>query len=159
MTEQPDGHVFLSPEWIRQVIEATESAKMDDPYFRELVADFTMNVKYVVRDLPGELRAQYGGKSRMVMFVALDRGSVRQIHFGRRPANQEVHLEVASDYETAKRLFLRECSPARVFLNRGVTAKPVGGFRHWSKVNANSLLTASRLLRMARKVPTVFNGM
>ena len=156
MNEQPEGSLFLSPEWIRAVIRAAELARADDPYFQELVSEFTMTVQYVVEGLPSDLKRQYGGKDRMVAYVELERGSVQQIHFGRKPANKHVDLVVTSDYDTAERLFRRECSPAGALLNRGIRAKPVAGFQHWRKVTASSIVTASRLLRTARKVPTVF---
>ena len=152
-----EKHVFLTPQWIEEVRRAVEAAKKTDLYFRLLVNDFTMNVKYVIRDLPTELRPSYGGKREAAVYVQLHEGSVRKIRLGRKPVRQETHLVVTIDYDTAKQLFLGHSSPARVVISRGLKAEPVNGFRHWHKVAARSIVTANRVLRTARKVPTAFD--
>ena len=153
-----DEHVFLTPRWIEEVRRVVEAAKQADLHFRLLVNDFTMNVKYVIRDLPEGLRRVYGGKSEAAVYVRLHEGSVQQIRLGRKPARQEIHLVVTIDYHTAKQLFLGHSSPARVVISRRLKARPVNGFRHWHKVAARSIVTANRVLRTARKVPTAFDG-
>ena len=150
-------HLFMTPEWVQEVRRVVEAAKHEDLYFRLLVSDFTMNVKYVIQGLPENLRPMYGGKGEAAVYVQLHKGSARQVQFGRKPSGLEIHLLVTIDYETAKRLFLGESSPARVVITRRLRAEPVNGFRLWQKVAAKSIVTANCVLRTARKVPTVFN--
>ncbi len=148
--------LFLTPEWVEEVRRAVEAVKTSDPYFRMMLNDFTMNVKYVIHDLPAKLRPLYGTGREAAVFVRLHQGTVQGVQFGRKPAGEDTHLVVTIDYETAKRLFRGESSPARAVISQDLKAEPVNGFRHWHRVAAKSIITASRVLRTARKVPTSF---
>lgn len=148
--------VFLSPEWIHRVAQAVESAKRADQYFMNLVTDFSLKVLYLVPGIPRTLRRWYGGGHAAQIFVQLHRGTARRIELGAVPDGEHVDVRVTVDYEIARRLFLGELSPAATIINRQIKAEPSGHFRRWPVVAAKSLVTANRILKTARCVPTVF---
>ena len=152
-----EDFLFLSPEWISAVSEAVESAKTADIYFRSLVSDLTLGVVYIIRKIPSALRPHYGGSQRAVISVRLRSGVLERIEIGSPPPDNGVHLTVTTDYDVAKGLFLGEMSPALTLMSRRVQAKPAPEFRQWPKLAAKSLITASKILRTARKIPTVFD--
>lgn len=148
--------LFLSPEWIHQVAKAVEAAKRSDQYFMNLVTDFSLTVLYLVPGLPRSLRRCYGGSDEAQIFVQLHKGTARRIELGGPPAGERVDVRVTVDYDIARRLFLGELSPAASIINRLIKAEPASGFRRWPVVAARSLVTANRILKTARTVPTVF---
>ena len=151
-------YVFLTPEWIYRAAEVIESAKQADVYFKNLLADYSLRVTYIIRDIPDWMTDRYEGGSQAVVRVRLHRGAVQAIRLGNAKTSDEADLVVNLSYETAKSLFLRELSPARAILSRDVRAEPAAGFRRWPKIAAHSLVTAGRVLRTVRRVPTVFNS-
>ncbi len=152
----PETFLFLSPEWVRQVIRTVESAKQNDPALRARLSDYTVNVHYIVRNVPPHLRPWYGKDGQAEIFVELKKGSVRRVFIGRKPARARPDLIVTVEYKVARKLFLGQLSPAVSFINRRVKAEPVNGFRHWPKLAAKSIVTGSQVLKLARKVPTRF---
>lgn len=149
--------LFLSPGWIHQVAQAVEAAKRNDQYFMNLVTDFSLSVLYLVPGLPRSLRHFYGGSEARI-FVHLHKGTARRIELGGPPAGERVDVRVTVDYDIARRLFLGELSPAASIINRLIKAEPASGFRRWPLVAAKSLVTANRILKTARTVPTVFEA-
>ncbi len=153
---QLDEYVFLSPEWIREVTRVVQSVREADPYFRNRLTDYSLNVVYVIRNFPGVLRNWYGGGGQGVIFVRLDQGIVHRIEIGRAPPTDEVDLIVTIEYGVAKQLLLGESGLAATLMNGQVKAEPANGFRRWPTLAAKSLVTASRMLKIARTVPSVF---
>lgn len=149
---------FLSPEWIHRVAQAVEAAKRNDQYFMNLVSGFSLSVLYLVRGLPRSLRRCYGGSSEAQIFVELHKGTARRIELGGPPAGERVDVRVTVDYDIARRLFLGELSPAASIIHGLIKAEPSSGFRRWPLVAAKSLVTANRILKTARTVPTSFDG-
>lgn len=150
--------LFLSPEWIHQVAQAVEAAKRSDQYFMNLVTDFSLSVLYLVSGLPRSLRRCYGGAREAQIFVQLHKGTARRIELGGPPAGERVDVRVTVDYDIARRLFLGELSPAASIINGLIKAEPSSSFRRWPLVAAKSLVTANRILKTARTVPTVFDA-
>ncbi len=150
------GALFLSPEWVHSVVAAVEDAKRSDLYFQGLVAEFSLNVAYVVKNTPPALRSLYANAGQVVICVTLRRGIVEQVKLAGRLPSGPVDLIVTVDYGVAEKLFRGEVSPAATLLGGHVKAKAVNGFSGWSRVAAKSLVTAPRFLKSARKVATVF---
>jgi hypothetical protein len=147
--------LFLSPEWIHQVAQEVEAAKRTDPYFLNLVTNFSLTVLYSISGIPRSLRRCYGGDEAQI-FVKLHKGTARRIEVGGPPAGERIDVRVTVDYDIARRLFLGELSPAASIINRLIKAEPSSGFRRWPLVAARGLVTANRVLRAARTVPTAF---
>jgi len=149
-------YVFLSPEWIHEVARAVQSAREGDLYFRNLVAGISLKLAYIIRGVPKPLSHCYGGDSQATVFVRIDKGAVGTLIVGRELPEEEAQVLVTTEYKTAKELFLGESSPVATVLSQRLKAEPVNGFRGWPSLAAKSLLTASNVLRVARKVSTVF---
>ncbi len=149
---------FLSPEWVEEVVSRVESAKADDPYFRDLVSAFSLTTLYIVKDIPASLRKRCGGANSLAFRVRVERGTVKQIDFGADPRKADVDVVVQVSYRDARKLFEGKLRPAIAVVTGRVKAKPTNGFSGWSKIAAKSVVTAGRILRTARKVPTTFGG-
>ncbi len=156
---QPDragGLVFLSPEWIHEVVAVLETAKQRDPYLSGLVADFTFKVAYVIEDAPLGLRSLCGNGGKMVVCAALQNGVVEDVKIGGRMPSHPVDLTVTIGYQVAEKLFRGEVGVASTLLGGDVRVRPQNGFGTWAKIAAKSLVTASQFLKTVRKVPTSF---
>ncbi len=149
---------FLSPEWVQEVVTRVESAKADDPYFRDLVSGFSLSTLYLVKNIPAALRKRCGGGRTLAFQVRVERGTVKEIDFSVDPENANVDVVVQVDYRDARKLFEGKLRPAIAVVSGRVKAKPTNGFSGWSKIAAKSVVTAGRILRTARKVPTTFGG-
>lgn len=148
--------MFLSPQWINAVAEQIETAKRADQYFMNLLADFSLRVLYVIEAIPRSLRRFYGGRAQAQIFVNLYRGRARRIEIGPAASEEPADLRVTVQYEIARQLFLGELSPAVTIINGKVKAEPSAEFRRWPLIAARGLVTANRILKTARKVPTAF---
>jgi hypothetical protein len=149
--------MFLSPEWVHQVVAAVEEAKARDPYLRGLVGEFTFKVAYVIEDAPRCVRSLYGNGSKVVVCVSLRNGVVEDFKAGSRAPSHPVDLIVTLPYGIAEKLFRGEIGVASTILGGGVRVKPVNGFAAWTKMAAKSLVSASQVLKTARTVPTTFS--
>jgi len=149
-------YVFLSPEWVHEVARVVHTERATDQYFGNLVADLNLNLLYNISGIPKKLRKQYGDSSRAVIFAVVKKGVARRITIGTEAPSEPVHVVITLDYKVAKQLYLGEASAAASIFSQRVKAKPVNGFPNWPSVAAKSLVTVSRVLRLARKVPTKF---
>ena len=148
--------VFLSPEWISQVARAVESAREASLYLQNLLADYTLGVTYVIRNIPAQLGHWYGGGPEAVVFVRLDKGTVRRIAVGGKPQKTKVDVMATMDYATAKKLIAGQIRPAATLLSGRIKAVPRNDFLNWPKLATKSIVTANQILKIARTVPTVF---
>ncbi len=73
-----DGYIFLTPEWIREVLRLVQAARRSNESFRRLARNFSLNLMYVVEKLPGQLQTYYQGSDRATIFVELEKGVVRR---------------------------------------------------------------------------------
>lgn len=148
--------LFLSPRWVYAVADQVEAAKRADQYFMNLVTDFSLRVLYVIEGIPRSLRRYYGGRKLAQIFVDLYRGRARRIEVGPAASAQPADVRVTVPYEIARQLFLGQLSPAVTIINGKIKAEPAAEFRRWPMLAAKGLVTANRILKTARKVPTAF---
>ncbi|MEK7405553.1 MAG: hypothetical protein AAB225_10635 [Acidobacteriota bacterium] len=151
-----DGQLFLSPTWIHTVAEAVRTARQTDSYFRQLTSGFTQRVAYLINDIPRELSEHYGGGNCVVIQVQLDKGVLRGIRIGAESPNGKVDLTVTCDYQVARQLFQGELGPASAFLNRRFQIEPFRALYRKPQLAAKSIVAGNVVLRIARRVPTVF---
>lgn len=149
-------YVFLSPEWVHEVAREVKSARASDHFLGRLVGDLNLNLLYQVRQIPAKLQEHYGGSGQATIYIEVRKGVARRIEIGREAPVKPAHVIVTLDYTVAKQLYLGKSSPAASVFNKTIEAKPVNGYREWSKLAAKSIIAANRLLRIARKVPTRF---
>lgn len=151
-----DGHLFLTPEWIREVLRLVQAARRNNESFRLLTRGFTLNVAYVVQSLPEQLRAFYGGADQAVVFVQLEKGAVRRFEIGAHLPSQAVDFTISSDYRIAKRIFQGELTPGSSFINRLVHVEPLEKLSRRPKFAARAIVVGNLILKFARRAQTVY---
>ncbi|MBI4464438.1 MAG: hypothetical protein HY647_07010 [Acidobacteria bacterium] len=151
-----DRTCFLSPEWVREVTRVVQSARKTDENFRKLADDFSLKLLYRVSNLPPEVSEHYGGGTQAVIFVQLEKGTVRKIQIGTQAPEETADFTVASDYTVVRKIFQGELNAATSFINREFQVEPVATFYARPKFVAKSIVTGNRILKIARQVPTVF---
>lgn len=150
------GSPFLSDRWVREVIATIEQAKSRDPGVRSLASEFSLSWSYVIRHLPQSLEEEYVS-DKLLIYVKVDRGTVRHFTLGTEPPKGTApDFTVESSYDTAKKIFLGELNPAAAFIRRHVKVSPLMKLYADPAFTAKSLTAINVLLRVAQKVPTVF---
>lgn len=150
-----DGYVFLSPEWIYEVTRVVQAARRTDENFRKLASRFSLSLTYLVTDIPQGLQERYGG-SQSVVFVQLEKGTVRKLWIGTEPPMETVDFTVTTNYDVAKQIFLGELNPATSFINRQLKVEPLAKVYKRPRFTAKSIVTGNAILKIARQVPTLF---
>lgn len=154
--ESSVGFVFLSRDWVYEVVRAIENAKAEDESFRSLTYGFSLSIAYVIRDVPQKLRDRYG-RDEVVIFVELVEGFLRKLIVGAEiPAEKSVDFTIRSSYDVAKRIFLGELKPATAFVKRQVKVEPFMRLYRDPAFTAKSIVTANAILKIIKEVPTVF---
>lgn len=151
-----DGYIFLTPDWIREVLRLVQAARRRNESFRRLAREFSLNLAYVIEGLPTELRSYYGGSERAVIAVQLDKGSVRRFQIGSQPPAEDVDFTIFSDYSVAKRIFQGELTPGSSFINRQLRVEPMWKIYRRPKFAARSIVVGNLILKFARRARTVF---
>jgi len=151
-----DGYVFLSPEWIREVLRLVQCARRSNESFRRLATGFTLKVAYVIEDLPRELRGYYNGSEKAVVFVQLEKGTVRRFQISPEMPADAPDFTIFSNYKTAKRIFQGELTPGSSFIERLVRVEPLSKVYRKPKFAARSIVAGNLILKFARKARTVF---
>jgi putative sterol carrier protein len=154
--EPPARQVFLSKNWIHNVVRAIEKAKAEDKSFRSLTYGFSLSLAYVITDLPEELRSRYGGNEAAI-FIELEDGFLRKLIVNKEiPADKSVDFTVKSSYEVAKKIFLGELKPATAFIKRKVKIKPFMKLYQDPAFTAKSIIAINAMLKIIKGVPTIF---
>lgn len=151
-----NGFVFLTPDWIREVLRLVQSARRQNESFRRLASRFTLKLAYVVQGLPRELRSYYQGADQAVIFVQLEKGAVRRFEISAHPPADKVDFTIFSDYSVAKRIFQGELAPGSSFINRLLRVEPLHKIYRNPKFAARSIVAGNLILKFARRARTVF---
>lgn len=151
-----DEFVFLSPEWIREVLRLVQCARRHNESFRRLAREFSLKLAYVVTDLPKELQRYYDGSSQLVIFVQLDKGTVRRFEVRPELPGEECDFTVYTEYGVAKRIFQGDLTPGSSFINRLVRVEPLSKVYRRPKFAARSIVVGNLILKFARRARTVF---
>jgi len=150
------GFVFLSKDWIHEVVRAIEKAKEEDESFRSLTCDFSLSLAYVIRDIPQRLRDRYG-RDEVVIFVELVEGFLRKLMVGvELPAERDVDFTIKSSYGVAKRIFLGELKPATAFIRRKVKVEPFMRLYRDPAFTAKSIVIINAIMKIIKDIPTAF---
>lgn len=149
------AYVFLSPEWVHEVTRVVQAARRMDENFRKLASRFSLSLTYLVTDIPQGLRECYGG-SQSVVFVQLERGTVRKLWIGTELPAEKPDFTVATNYDVAKQIFLGQLNPATSFINRQLKVEPLSRVYQRPRFAAKSIVTGNAILKIARQVPTLF---
>ena len=148
----------MSPEWIHAVARTLQSASKTNPYLKNLLSRFNLNLVYVVRKLPAQLRQSYGADQAVVL-ARVQKGAVAGVEVGAEMPSQPFHLVVTSDYKVARSMFLGQSSPVSSFMMRRLSVEPRDGFiAWWPKHVPKAIVTANMVLKVMRGVPTEFES-
>ncbi len=151
-----NGQLFLSPPWIREVVKTVQTVRRGDSYLKQLTTGFTLRVAYRINGIPRELSKHYGGGNRAVIQVQLQKGMPRDIRIGAECSDGKVDFTVTIDYQVARQLFQGELGPATAFLNQRFQVEPRHKLYLRPQLAAKSIVAGNVILRIARRVPTVF---
>ncbi len=150
-----EGMLFLSPEWVHEAVRTVQAARSADKSFDEMTHDFSLTLQYMVTDLPQRLRDIHGGPQLAIM-VQLHRGTVKSLQLGTEVSGDKKDFTVTTNYTAAKRMFSGEANPATAFIDREITVEPLRRVYQRPKFTAKAIVTANALLKIAKRVPTIF---
>jgi len=151
-----DRHVFLSKNWVHNVVKAIERAKAEDEGFRSLTYGFSLSLAYVITELPETLKDRYGG-DEAVIFIELEDGFLRKLIVDKEvPTDKKADFTVRSSYEVAKKIFLGELKPATAFVKRKVKVRPFMKLYQDPAFTAKSIIAINAMLKIIKDVPTIF---
>lgn len=147
--------LFLSPDWVDQAVKTVQLARVTDKQFRGLVRGLTLDLVYLIWDIPPSLRSFYSA-DRLTIFVELERGKLRNIWSGTEAPSKEADFTVGSDYETFKRIYVGQINAATAFVNRDIKVEPMSRIYRNPAFSARSISTGNHMLRILQQVPTAF---
>lgn len=150
-----EGFLFLSREWVHEVTRVVQAARSTDKDFGKLAQGFSLTLVYVVTELPQSLRVLHGGP-QLVVLVQLDTGSVRRLWLGTEVPRDRYDFIVSSNYSLAKQIFLGEANPATAFIDRQLRVEPLRRVYQRPRFTAKAIVTGNALLRIAKRVLTIF---
>jgi putative sterol carrier protein len=147
--------LFLSPEWIHEVTSTVQGARAKDEEFRKLTSGYSLNLVYVLSELPFKLKKLYSGK-KIVLSVQLDKGRVKKLDIGTELPDGKIDFTIHSDYSIAKQIFTKQLNPATAFINRQLKVEPLSTVYRRPRFTAKSIVAGSQIIEFARQVPTRF---
>lgn len=151
-------YLFLSPQWVHEVTKVVQSAHRTNEDFGKMASGFSLTLVYLIRSLPQHLRDMYGRHDRAVIFVKLDKGTIRKIRIGTELPKEDVDFTVASDYRTARDTFEGKLNAATSFINNVFQVEPMQRFYQQPRFAAKSIVAGNMILNIARNVPSAFAG-
>lgn len=149
------GYVFLSPEWVWEVTRTVQAARKSNEDFGKLTSDFSLSLAYKVTDIPQTV-GNGQGSNQVVVFLRLDKGTVRKLRIEAELPKEKVDFTVASNYSVVKQIFQGELNPATSFINGQLKVEPLNKVYQRPRFAAKSIVTGNAILRIARQVPTLF---
>jgi hypothetical protein len=150
-----DAVLFLSPEWIEEVVRVVRRGREQDMILRRASAHFSFRVQYEICGLPRELRACHHGRDRATIAIELRRGIPVQVLTNPEQAI-EPEISVQCGYEVARGLLAGELSPGASFFNGLLEVKFSRSTPRRPNFLARSVTAAHQALRFARSVPVRF---
>jgi putative sterol carrier protein len=147
---------FLSPEWIHKVTAVIQGTRSKDENFRKLTSGYSLNLAYVLTDLPLKLRELYSNNNQAVLFVQLDKGRVKKLEIGTELPKEKTDFTITSTYNVVKQIFAGELNPASTFISGQLKVEPLSRVYSRPRFTAKSIVAANAMLKLARQVPTGF---
>lgn len=148
-----EGSLFLSPDWVDQAVKTVQLARVTDKQFGKLVRGLTLELIYVITDVPPALESFYKS-DRLVIFVELDKGKLKNIWSDTEVPGKEADFTVSSDYETFKQIYIGQINAATAFINGDVKVEPMARIYRNPAFSARSISTGNQMIRILQQVPT-----
>lgn len=150
-------YTFLNQDWIHEVTRVVQGARAKDEDFRKATADYSLDLLYVIKDLPDKLKVAYQTDGLITLFVKLDKGVVQKLVIGTETPEEKVDFTVTSSYGTAKDIFNEILNPATAFINRHIKVEPMATVYKRPRFTAQSIIAGNMILKYARQVPTNYD--
>ncbi len=145
---------FLYQDWIHEVTRVVQGARAKDEELRKYTSDYSLNLAYVITELPEKLKEIYS--EQLVLFVKLDKGVVQKLEIGIEIPEENIDFTVFSSHDTAKKIFTEKLNPASAFIKKQLKVEPLGKIYKMPRFTARSIITGNMILKYARQVPTEF---
>lgn len=150
-----ESYLFLSQEWVHEVARVVQSARSSDANFKKLTQGFSLSLLYLITDLPQRLRELHNG-TQLAILVQVDKGTVRKLVVGIDIPDDKVDFTITSKYDLAKRIFAGEVNAATAFIDREIKVDPMRRVYQRPRFTARAITTGNLLLKIARRVPTLY---
>lgn len=150
-----EKYVFLTPQWVHEVTRVVQAARSTDKSFGKMAQGFSLTLLYLIAELPPGLKEQYNG-SQLAVLVQLEKGMVKKLQLGTEVPKDKVEFTVSSNYGVARQIFLGETNPATAFIDRQIKVEPLSRVYQRPRFTAKAIVTGNALLKIARRVPTVY---
>ncbi len=152
---------FLTQEWIYEVTRVVQGARAKDEELRKYTSDYSLNLAYVITDLPEKLKEIYTKSAKavsekIVLFIKLDKGVVQKLEIGIEIPQENIDFTIYSTHDTAKKIFTEKLNPASAFIRKQLKVEPIGKIYKMPRFTAKSIITGNMILKYARLVPTDF---
>lgn len=146
--------LFLSPEWIDEVVASLRKSTRTDPYLKNILSAFTMRIVFVVQDLPDELR-EYYESDQAVIYARVEKGAIAKLKLAGELPGERYQMQVTCEYQLAQKIITGKASPVASFLKRRLLVEPVN-FPQWPKYVPKARIAVNLLLKLARRIPATF---
>ncbi len=145
--------LFLSPEWVREAVRVVQGARTKDEEFNRLTSGYSLNLAYVITDIPPKLRELYSSE-KITLFIQLDKGVVKNFKILTEPPAEKIDFTISSSYSVIKEIFLEKLSETAAFLNRQLKVEPLSMVYRRPRFASKSMIVANMILRFCRQIPT-----
>ena len=145
--------LFLSPQWVHEAVRVVQSARAKDGEFKKLTSGYSLNLAYVITDIPPKLQELYSS-DKIILFIQLDKGVVKNFEILTKPPDEKIDFTITSSYSVVKQIFLEKLSATTAFLNRQLKVEPFSMVYRRPRFTAKSIVVGNMILRFCRQIPT-----
>jgi len=149
--------MFLSPEWIREALRVVQGARSKDEEFNKLTSGYSLNLAYVVTDIPPKLKELYSSE-QITLFIQLDKGVVKNFKILTKPPKEKIDFTITSTYPVVRQIFLGQLSVTAAFMNRQLKVEPLSMVYRRPRFTAKSIIVGNMILEFCRQIPTEYNS-
>lgn len=149
----PEKLMFLSPEWVHEAVRVVQSARGKDEEFRKLTSGYSLNLAYVVTDVPSRLKEIYHSE-QIILFTQLDKGTVKNFEILTKPPAEKIDFTIRSSYSVVKQIFLEQLSATTAFMNRQLKVEPFSMVYRRPRFTAKSIIVGNMILKFCKQIPT-----
>jgi len=148
--------MFLSPQWIHEAVKVVQGARSKDEEFRKLTSGYSLNLAYVITDIPPKLKALYSSE-QVTLFIQLDKGVVKDFKILTKPPKEKIDFTITSTYSIVKQIFLGQLSVTAAFMNRQLKVEPFSMVYRRARFTAKSIIVGNMILTFCSQIPTEYD--
>lgn len=149
----PEKLMFLSPEWVHEAVRIVQSARGKDEEFRKLTSGYSLNLAYVITNIPSRLKELYRSE-QIILFIQLDKGVVKNFEILTKLPAEKIDFTISSSYSVVKQIFSEQLSATTAFMNRQLKVEPFSMVYRRPRFTAKSIVVGNMILKFCRQIPT-----